>query len=149
MGMEKRLFDTLGKRVRILRMDLGLRQTDIVRELSRQGVDIGQSYMSVIEGTDRIPSGQVVKALAELLGTSTDYLLMLTEDPNPPVSIDEEEVDGRVDVLMDPGSAYLTSERVAEFVDVFTSLPEEAQTHLLSIAKMLRNAETPRIVGGE
>lgn len=85
--MEPRLFNTFGKRVRILRQDLKMTQGTLAEELGRRGVDISQSYLSTLEGSDRIPSGEVVAALADVLGTTADYLLMRTDDPVSPSSV--------------------------------------------------------------
>lgn len=93
------MLDTLGKRVRILRLDLDMRQNDLESKLKEHGADIGQSYISVLENSDRIPSGEVVAALAKALGTTTDYLLLLTDNPLRPedesganISEDSEEI---------------------------------------------------------
>ena len=60
--------DTFGKRERQLRIDLGMRQEDVLTALAAlpddRGVKVGQSYLSELERADydRRPSGDVAVA---------------------------------------------------------------------------------------
>lgn len=81
--MAKRTFDTFGKRVRVLREDLEWTQECLRKKLQLHGVNIGQSYISEIERSKKLPNGEVIIALAKALQTSADYLLMLTDDHQP------------------------------------------------------------------
>lgn len=68
---------TFGQRVRFLREHRGLTQEQVRAALEQHGVVIGQGYISVLETSpaDRKPSGSVVAGLADVLGTSADFLL--------------------------------------------------------------------------
>lgn len=84
------VLSTTGKRLRVLRRDLDLTQAELARQLGLLGVKINPSYISVLEGTDRPPSGEVLAGLARVLHTTTDYLLLLTDDPLIPGEPDED-----------------------------------------------------------
>src|SRR3954452_3304822 len=60
--------ETIGERLRRLRLERGLSQ----RELSEPGVSY--AYISRIEGGDRRPSVRALRMLARKLGVSADYL---------------------------------------------------------------------------
>ena len=81
--MTKRLLDSFGKRLRVLRLDLGLTQGEVLEQMESAGVKIGQSYISDMERTDKLPNGEVLVGLAKVLHTTTDYLLLLSDDPTP------------------------------------------------------------------
>lgn len=81
--MRRRLL-TFGGRVADLRAANKITQKGLVARLGELGVDVGQSYLSTLEGSDRTPTGHVVAALARALSTTTDYLLGLTDDDMPP-----------------------------------------------------------------
>lgn len=80
------LFNTTGKRIRMLRIERGLSQLGLSRLLSRYGVTVNNTFISQIENSDggndsKRPPLPFVVATARVLGTSTDFLLMLTDDP--------------------------------------------------------------------
>lgn len=76
--------DSTSKRVRLLRNDLGLSQAEV-----GQRVGVAKSTISGIErGTQGI-SG-VADKLAKALGTTTDYLFGLSDNPLP---ADDNELD--------------------------------------------------------
>ena len=60
---------TLGQRLRALRRERGLSQTDLA------GGAVSASYVSLIESDRRTPEPPVVELLAERLGTTVDFLL--------------------------------------------------------------------------
>jgi transcriptional regulator with XRE-family HTH domain len=60
---------SLGERIQALRVQRKLSQ----RQLAHP--DLSDSYISLIESNRRVPSPQVIEALAERLGCSADYLL--------------------------------------------------------------------------
>ncbi|MEW2292733.1 tetratricopeptide repeat protein [Streptomyces sp. NPDC006743] len=64
----------LGGRIRTLRTRRGLKQQDLA------SADASTSYISLIESGKRVPSPAVLAAIAEKLGTSTDYLLTGVDD---------------------------------------------------------------------
>lgn len=73
--------DTFGKRLRVLRMDRGLSQIDLRKDMEkRHGVDIGETYISELERTSKMPSLEVAAAMAKTLKISLDYLALLTDD---------------------------------------------------------------------
>ena len=118
--MNKQFLDTVGKRIRILRQDLGFNQGELVNELAKQGIDVGRSYISELERTDKVPSGTVLAGLAKVLGTTTDYLLMLTDDPGLPNEQEEQEIE---DAL------------ARELLAVYTTLAADKKAMLLYLAK--------------
>ncbi len=107
MATKRGLLNTFGKRARALREDLGLRQEDLIREMERRaGVKVGQTYISELERTEKYPNGDVVAAIARVLGTSADYLLLITDDPEPAdgkqkagISWEAEQVADMIDQL--------------------------------------------------
>lgn len=120
--MSKQFLDTVGKRIRILRQDLGLNQGELVNALEKQGIEVGRSYISELERTDKVPSGTVLAGLAKVLGTTTDYLLMLTDDPILPSEQEEHQVE---DVLG------------RELLSVYEMLAADKKAVLLYLAKAL------------
>ena len=120
--MNKQFFDTVGKRIRLLRQDLDLNQAKLVSELKKLGVEIGSSYISELERTDKVPSGTVLAGLARVLGTTTDYLLLLTDDPNPPHEQEDQQIE---DAL------------ARELLTVYTTLAADKKAMLLYLAKAL------------
>ena len=79
--MRREFFKTTGKRIRVLRQDLGLKQSELQRQLAARGVVISASMVSQLENDYREPSADVLRALAQVLATTTDYLLLLSDDP--------------------------------------------------------------------
>lgn len=60
--------DTLGSRMRALRLDLGLSQSGLAQDL------VSPSYVSLIEAGKRAPEQPVLAAFAERLGTTPEFL---------------------------------------------------------------------------
>lgn len=54
------LLNTTGKRIRVLRNDLGLTQGEVMQQLESVGVAVDRSYLSILERTDRVPNGEVI-----------------------------------------------------------------------------------------
>lgn len=78
----KRFATTTGKRVKLLREDFDWSQEFLTDLIEKQyGVKIGQSYVSHMENNRTKPTGVVLAALARALRTTTDYLFLLTDDP--------------------------------------------------------------------
>jgi len=74
-----------GHRVRMLRSDLGMRQGQLAEKIG-----VSNSTISGIEtGTTGI--SRIAGKLATTLGTTTDYLYGLTDDPLPPKEQTETE----------------------------------------------------------
>jgi transcriptional regulator with XRE-family HTH domain len=79
-GMNANFMDTFGKRVRLLRRDRKWTQGKLRDEIEKCGAVVQRSYISKMESSEQIPSGEVVRAIALALDTTTDFLLMLTDD---------------------------------------------------------------------
>ena len=54
-----------------------MNQTELAQNMGRYGNAVTPSYISQIEKGDKIPSVDVLVAMAKALDTSADYLLML------------------------------------------------------------------------
>ena len=80
--MDSRFTSTFGKRARLLRQDLGVKQGEVAEQ-----VGVRQSYMSEIEGDKAYPTGEIIAKLARALNTTTDYLLLLTDNPSSPEDV--------------------------------------------------------------
>jgi transcriptional regulator with XRE-family HTH domain len=135
--MDKKFLDTFGKRVYYLRKDAGYStQLAFLAALENvTGVQFSQPRWSGIESGDDIPNARVVAAIATLLNTTTDFLLMRTDDPFVP---GEES-----------RPAYITpeAEQVAAMVDEIRS--ELRRAEALSIVRaMLEADEKERMVEG-
>ena len=128
--MNAHFLDTVGKRIRILRQDLDLNQAELVTALEKHGIAVGRSYISELERSDKVPSGTVLAGLARVLGTTTDYLLLLTEDPNPPHEQEEQQIE---DAL------------ARELLTVYMTLAADKKAMLLYLAKAL--AEPGKSIG--
>lgn len=77
--------DSTAKRVRLLRSYLQLSQEEL-----GQRVGVSKSTISGIERGAQGISG-IAERLAKVLGTTTDYLYGLTENPQPPNDEEEDE----------------------------------------------------------
>ena len=114
--------NTLGKRVRLLRQDAGISQKELVQRLANKyGIRISRGYMSQIESQGKIPSSEVIVALAKELGTTTDYLLLLTDNPFPPSD-----------------NVEYMSEEADEVARIVDELPPAKRRELLEIARTMR-----------
>ena len=138
--MDRRFVDTTGKRVRLLMEDLELTNKSVIAELGQYEIELSSGYLSDIKNKGKLPSAKVLAALAQVLGTTTDYLLLLTDDPELPEG-------SRDDVV------YLTDDAdpnvVQRLIDVFVALSRADQDIVIRMAEGLRAVETPRIIGNE
>jgi transcriptional regulator with XRE-family HTH domain len=125
------ILDTTGKRIRLLRQDRYLKQASVVRDLSKMGVEVSQTYISKLENNDVTPNGRIIAGLAKILGTTADYLLLLTDDPDPhgaeenTVDEEEEEELGQPARKLDP--------KLEGFVDRYERLDSIDQQRILRI----------------
>jgi transcriptional regulator with XRE-family HTH domain len=128
---------TLGQKVRIERATLGLSQAELAER-----VGVSRQYVSDIErDSETINIGnKTVLSLADALGISPAYLMGLTENPLQGIEDDEEAPSAS----MPPWAAGIGK----ELLDIFQNLPANDQAMLLTIAKRLRAADTPRVIGG-
>lgn len=127
------LLDSLGKRIKALRADRGVSQKDLARL-----VDTAQSHLSEIEA-DGVPrvSGDLLARIASALNTTTDYLLLLTDDPqpertvvvgetiDPPLMVLWQRVLALPVHLREPAAAYL-QQQLATFEKLFASVERES-----------------------
>lgn len=76
--------DTFGKRVHELRKTRGYKtQLAFLNALNEAGAKLSQGRLSELEGGEDIPNGATIKVIADVLDTSTDFLLLRTDDPAP------------------------------------------------------------------
>jgi len=69
------------------------------KELARR-IRTAQSHLSEVEA-DSVPrvSGELLVRIASVLGTTTDYILLLTDNPRPQTSLREDELPPEVVAL--------------------------------------------------
>lgn len=92
MFMALGMFGSTGKRIKALRTSRDFNQKDMMRALKKHGIDVGQSFISQVESDRKQPPLELLVALARVLGTTTDYLLMMTDDPTPATSTETQIV---------------------------------------------------------
>ncbi|MCB0055412.1 MAG: helix-turn-helix transcriptional regulator [Caldilineaceae bacterium] len=137
----ERFLNSTGKRVRLLRDDLDLTQNQLLEALGTLGIHISRGRLSQIENSDAPPSGEILRALAAALGTSADYLLLLTDDAVPPFD---------ASTLAEEGEPYHVDDSlVRSLLEAVGRLSRSDQAMLLGIAERLASASQPRIIGGE
>lgn len=64
---------TTGERIAILRKEIGLKQVELAKRLN-----VSRQIISYYETGVRLPNTEDIAALAEILGTTSDYLIGLT-----------------------------------------------------------------------
>lgn len=75
---------TTGSRIADLRRLEGLTQREVLARLKKEhGIEIGTSFLSQIESDKKKPSIELVRALADVLNASIDYILLRDDDPSP------------------------------------------------------------------
>lgn len=70
-----------GAKVEQLRKERGIKQRALVELLQLQGVDMNPSSLSKLEGQQRIATDIEVRAIANALGVTADFLLSEWESP--------------------------------------------------------------------
>ena len=134
--MSEPRFNTFGKRVRLLREDMGLTQGDVVNQLATQGIKMRQSYLSELERTNKTPPGDMVAGLAKVFNTTTDYLLLLNDDPSPPTPVQRQ--------ILDLARTEKERELLEELVDLIRDIPEGQQMLALEAVQIIRRASRSR-----
>lgn len=126
---------SLAWRIRSSREDLNWNQEDLAKTSG-----VSRSYISNIEsGRIENVTVDIAFALADALGVSRAYILGLTEDPLAGVP-DEEATEEK--------TALQTLDKLTkEFLSIFQQLDDNKRATLLDLAKMLRSADAPRIIG--
>lgn len=138
-GMALSLFNSTGKRVRALRTDKDLNQTQLAAELQKRGIEVGRSFVSQVEGGFKQPPLDMLVALAKILGTTTDYLLLLTDDPMPARSTEAQIV---IDVASRSERALLE-----DWVDLMQDVEPERRKSILDAVRLLVGPTKARIIG--
>ena len=64
-----------GANIERIRKNLGMKQTTLISKMQLMGVDINPSSFSKLEGQVRVATDIELKAIATILGVSTDELL--------------------------------------------------------------------------
>lgn len=154
--LQYRVVETIGQRIKYLRKKRGWSQEQLLIQVRRQLGDFRAFHrvtLSRIENDHQQPSEKLLPVLAQVLGTTTDYLLGLTDDPRPRQDeagaavppdleplierlsrLEPEErrkvVDGFIhilDVMQDLAEADEDEwpPEIQEFVQLFDQLPEE------------------------
>lgn len=114
-------FDTMGKRIRILRDDRKMNQTEMANRMGEFGQRVDPSYLSQIERDDKAPSLPVFKAIVQVLESTADYLLLLTDEPDAPGD-DEKET---------------WSEVTRAVADVIDTLPEAKRLEVMDVVRAM------------
>ncbi len=87
---------SLGKRIRALREEKGVRQEDIGKLFS-----VSKSAVSQWENDIRTPDMDIIVKLADYFSCNTDYLLGRTDDPTPPEKLAKLGLDNIIRVMKD------------------------------------------------
>ncbi|MBN2980156.1 helix-turn-helix domain-containing protein [Cohnella algarum] len=92
--------ESLGSRIKKLRKERGLTQDDIGRHLG-----MGRSNVGHIENGRTIPTSETLDKIANILGTTTDYLLGRSNDPHgkPYYSLtdkDDKDIARKLEAMM-------------------------------------------------
>lgn len=123
---------TLAQRILLSRRDLDWKQENLA-----EASGVSRTYISAIErGRITNVGVEVIFALAQALGVSPQYLLGLTEDPLAGVPDGDAEERVQFDAV------------TQEFLNLFQQLSPQQQSTLLSIAKVIKAADEPKIIGG-
>lgn len=69
----------IGAKVEQQRKSIGMKQKDLLAQLQVRGIDLNASGLSKLEGQIRGVSDYELKALAEVLGVSVNWLLGIDE----------------------------------------------------------------------
>lgn len=126
----------LGTRIASLRKNKKMTQENIAKRIG-----IPRSTYSNYEAGNREPDNETLKKIAKCLETSTDYLLGLTDDPNPHSVKDEwtPQLNEK-----DEKDIALRLEAIAQDIESQTSLsfngePMDEDTKELVLAQIERN----------
>lgn len=125
---EIKVLDSLGERVRALRVTKGIDQIELARAVSELGTPIKNANISAIEKGKVTPSLPVLVNIAKALGdVSLDYLTMRTDVAETPAATDQP-------VYFSP-----EADEIARMVDAMT--PYERHTALEHVRMYRRMAE--------
>lgn len=121
--------NTFGKRLRVLRIDRDLSQTELRDEMKKYEVAIGETYISELERSAKMPMLDVAVAMAKVLNVSLDYLGLLVDEARS--------------YKAEPVQTYITpeAEEIASLVDTMHVSLREV---LLTVTKNMIAAPAPR-----
>lgn len=134
-----------GARLRDLRMRVGMSQIELsqaVKDMTGGNKKGTQSHISNLENSDGayLPSVPVLKSLAIILGTNTDYLLGLTDDDSPHGQLDDQVVV----TVEDPTERAM----LQDAIEMLTRTSSEDKEYIVSLIRRLA-PKKPRIIGDE
>lgn len=134
------LFGSTGRRIRVLRGDFDMSQSELAAAASKTGVYVSQSALSRYESDETIPPSNALAAVARALGTTADYLLLLSDDPNPPNADDQPALGERRE-------RYTTDEQ--EILALWRALDSDQRAYVRQTLELIQRASTPRIIGDD
>ncbi|MCI9976266.1 helix-turn-helix transcriptional regulator [Clostridioides difficile] len=108
------------KRLKELRIDAGLKQSELAKKL-----DISPSTIGMYEQGRRSADQETLLKISDFFNVSTDYLLGKSN---------EREINEFIEKLDSPKD-------IKNMLKIFTELSEEAQDRMLSIAKVFLEEE--------
>lgn len=128
-NVSARVLNTTGKRISFHRDEMGMSQEGLTVALREYGIKIERSQLSRIENQQHPPSGQMLSALAHILGVTSDYLLLLSDDPLPP--------DGSPHAFAEENSEYKVDPMAERLMQYWGHLSMGDQAILLQLAQRL------------
>lgn len=138
-------FSVIGERVRELRKAIGLSQVELseaVKNMTGGNKKGTQSHISNLENStgEKLPSVQVLWALAVILETNTDYLLGLTDDPRPHGKLDDQIVA----TVTDPEERAM----LQDAIEMLAKATSDDKEYIVALIRRL-SPKKPRIIGDE
>lgn len=143
-SMSLALYGSTGKRIKLLRTGRDMNQKQLQAALKEHGVEVGSSFLSQLESSSKQPSLEMLIALAKVLNTTTDFLLMLTDDPSPSGSTDSQIV---VDV-----SDRTERALIEDWLELMQDMEPERRESILRAVRLLiapPQSKPPIIIGSE
>ena len=117
--------NTTGKRIKFLRQIRGnIAQKELAQLLLPHGISVKPSFLSQIESDSKAPPLAMLRALAQTLATTTDYLLCLSDNPELPREFDDT-----------PGYLAPEADHVAQIVDALRD--KESREAVVRVAEFM------------
>jgi len=144
--------ETTGLRIKFLRDSFGLSQDELaerMRKVSDNKVDVSKAFISSIEVGRAMPPLQMLIALAKVFGTTTDYILMLSDDSFPAGEREEKYLQPEADecaVIVEQLKSVYVRQAAVELSEVLAKLERRLNAHTTSdVAATLKLIE--KVVG--
>jgi len=144
--------ETTGLRIKFLRDSFGLSQDELaerMRKVSDNKVDVSKAFISSIEVGRAMPPLQMLIALAKVFGTTTDYILMLSDDSFPAGEREEKYLQPEADecaVIVEQLRSVYVRQAAVELSEVLAKLERRLNAHTTSdVAVTLKLIE--KVVG--